>query len=107
MMRIRRLAALALAAGLAWAGAANAAPVELIVPIPAAGPAYSPYRYWTPGVARIYDDIHGPKISVYAPDRHPEIPPSVIILPFRCQGVDPAATLIEVPSAPATSRFRY
>ena len=33
--------------------------------------------------AKAYDDLHGPKIDVYAPDRHPEIPSTTTILNFR------------------------
>jgi len=68
---------------------------------------YSPARYWTPGLARINDYCHGPKISVYAPDRHPEIPPEYQVLSFPCPPVLPAATFIPVPTAPAESRFEY
>ena len=46
-------------------------------------------------------------LSVYAPDRHPEIPPTYTTLRFTHPAVYPAATLIEPPTAPATSRFKY
>ena len=70
-------------------------------------PSYSPLRYWTPGLARLHDDCHGPKLNVYAPDRHPEIPPTVTILKFPCPAALPGATIIEPPTPPPTSRFRY
>src|SRR5205823_3670583 len=68
---------------------------------------YSPLRYWAPAVARVSDNIHGPKIDVYAPDRRPEIPPTFIVLPFAHPAVEPGATIIEPPTPPATSRFKY
>ncbi len=70
-------------------------------------PSYSPLRYWAPAVARVGDNHHGPRLNVYAPDRHPEITPSTIILEFAHPAVPASATLIEPPPAPATSRFRY
>ena len=108
MVRIRRLtfAALALAAALVSPRPANADPLKDNLSY-SAGPSYSPFRYWAPGAARLSDDIHGPKLDVYAPDRHPEIPPTFIVLRFCRQPVDPAATLIEPPTPPAESRFRY
>ena len=70
-------------------------------------PSYSPLRYWAPGVARVGDCIHGPRLNVYAPDRHPEIPPTTVILEYAHPAVPPGATLIEPPKPPATSKFRY
>jgi hypothetical protein len=69
-------------------------------------PFYSPFRYWTPALARAHDYCHGPKINVYAPDRYPEVPADFIILKFPCQAVDPAATIIWPPTAPPTSLAR-
>jgi hypothetical protein len=70
-------------------------------------PTYSPFRYWTPAPARVYDCTCGPKLSVYAPDRHPEIPPTYATLNFKCPPVTPAETIIEAPLAPEDSRARY
>ena len=78
MVPIRRLtlAALALAAGLVTVGAARAGPLaSWLNPCSAPSPSYSPFRYWAPRLARVYDCIHGPRLSVYAPDRHPESRP--------------------------------
>src|SRR5229473_1041618 len=110
MFRIRRLtlAALVLCAGLVPASTATAGPLkDWLCPSDCPTPSYSPFRYWAPRMARVNDDIHGPKLNVYAPDRHPEITPTHTILKFPCPAVEPAATVIEPPSAPATSRFRY
>jgi hypothetical protein len=60
-------------------------------------PSYSPLRYWAPGPARVSDCVHGPRLSSYAPDTHPEIAPTFTVLKFPCQPADPAATLIPVP----------
>jgi hypothetical protein len=60
-------------------------------------PSYSPLRYWAPGPARVSDCVHGPRLSSYAPDTHPDIPPTYTVLKFPCQPADPAATLIPVP----------
>jgi hypothetical protein len=68
---------------------------------------YSPARYWTPGLARLNDYCHGPKISVYAPNRHPEIPVDYTVLTFPCPPVLPGATLIPVPVPPPESKFEY
>jgi hypothetical protein len=67
---------------------------------------YSPFRYWTPALARAYDCCFGPKLSVYAPDRHPEIPPGFKILTYPCPPAAPSATLIPLPEPPASSRVR-
>lgn len=110
MVRVHRLmlATIVLAAGLVSATSANAGPLkDWFLPGDGQAPSYSPFRYWTPRLARVDDAVHGPRLSVYAPDRHPEIPPSCTILKFSRPAVDPAATLIEPPSAPASSRFRY
>jgi hypothetical protein len=107
MVRLRWLAVgtLILAAGLMPATTARAGPVwDWIHGCPP--PDYSPFRYWTPAAARIHDRIHGPKISVYPPDRRPEIPPTFEIIPYKCPATDPASTLIEVPTPPPTSRAR-
>jgi hypothetical protein len=110
MVRVHRLllAAFVLAAGLVSATPANAGPLrDWFHPEDAPSPSYSPFRYWTPRLARVNDAAHGPSLNVYAPDRHPEIPPTYTILKFTRPAIDPAATLIEPPSAPASSRFRY
>ncbi len=110
MMPIRRLmvVGLVLAAGLAMATSASAGPL-----LACFGhrddppPSYSPVRYWAPRVARANDCVHGPRLSVYPPDRHPEIHPDYVIIKYPHPAVDPAATIIEPPTPPAESRFRY
>jgi hypothetical protein len=108
MRRTRRLTltALLVAAGLLSPRPASA---ELLKEwlFPQSGTSYSAFRYWTPGLARHYDDHHGPQLSAYAPDRHPEIPPTYQFLRFPCPAVEPSATIIEPPTPPATSRFKY
>jgi len=110
MFPIRRLtvAALILAAGLVSTGTASAGPLkDWLFPADAPSPSYSPLHYWAPALERVNDKVHGPKLNVYAPDRHPEIPPTFTILTFSHPAADPAATIIEPPTPPATSRFRY
>jgi hypothetical protein len=92
---------------LASAGAASAGPFGWIFPSESQPNSYSPLRYWAPRVERVHDIVHGPKIDVYAPDRHPEIPPTFSNLHFPCPTADPASTLIERAAPPATSKFRY
>jgi hypothetical protein len=110
MVRIRRLltTALVLAAVLCCARTASAGPIlDWLFPDDGPAPTYSLLRYWAPRLGRVNDEVHGPKLSVYAPDRHPEIQPTYTILQFPCQPVLPAATIIEPPTPPATSRFKY
>ncbi|MBI1917476.1 MAG: hypothetical protein HYS12_22480 [Planctomycetes bacterium] len=110
MVWIRRLmvAALVLVAGLVPASTAHGGPLLDCLGIGhCPPPSYSPFRYWAPRLARVNDCIHGPRLSVYAPDRHPEIPPTFVVLPFPCPAADPAATIIERPTPPAESAFRY
>jgi hypothetical protein len=109
MVRIRRLtvAALVLAAVLAPARPARAGQLWDWLCGSCPPPSYSPARLWAPRLARVSDRVHGPKVDVYPPDRHPEVPPDFIILKYPCPAVEPAATLIERPTPPATSRFRY
>jgi hypothetical protein len=108
MLRVRRfvLAALAVAAGLLLPRPASAESLKEWL-FPQSDTSYSAFRYWTPGLARVHDDCHGPRLNPYAPDRHPEITPTYIILKFPCPAVDAAATIIEPPTPPATSRFKY
>jgi hypothetical protein len=65
---------------------------------------YPATRYWAPNVARFNDCVHGPRMDVYAPDRHPEITVGHDILAFP--GAAPAQTLIVPPTPPATSTAR-
>jgi hypothetical protein len=96
-----------LVAGFLLPGAATAGPILEWFGCDCPPPEfYSPYRYWTPGLARLHDKCHGPKTNVYPPDRHPEIPITFTILRFPCPAVDPAATLIEPPTPPAESRSK-
>ena len=103
------LTALVFAAGLLTANSAAAGPLLNWCGLgDNAQPSdYSPFRYWTPALARVHDYFHGPKISVYPPDRHPEIPPTVTILRFSQPAPAPAATLIPPTSPPPESRFHY
>jgi hypothetical protein len=105
MLRIRWLAvALVLVVGLGIANPASAGPLkDWFCHGDCPPPDYSPFRYWVPWVARCFDKKHGPHLSVYAPDRHPEIPPTYAILTFRCPAVPPEATLIPVPTPPNLS----
>jgi hypothetical protein len=109
MVKIQRrmLALIVLVAVGATASTANAGPFGWLFPSESQPNSYSPARYWTPGPAKFSDDIHGPRIDVYAPNRHPEIAPTYSNLKFPCPSADPAATLIERPSPPVTSKFRY
>jgi hypothetical protein len=70
-------------------------------------PSYSPLRYWAPEVLIVPDCIHGSHLSVYAPNRHPEIPASTINLRFRCPPAAPPETFVPVTTPPETSRFKY
>jgi hypothetical protein len=110
MMRMRSLtlAALVLAVGLVTASTASAGPImDWLFPDDGPTPSYSPLRYWAPAVGRVHDNHSGPKLDVYAPDRHPEIAPNYTILKFPCPPVTPEATIIEPPTPPAESRLRY
>lgn len=69
-------------------------------------PSYPPIRYWAPNVARIGDCLHKPHLSVYPPDRHPEVPPTFALIKFRCATAAPGDTLIEVPAAPESSKAK-
>jgi hypothetical protein len=71
-------------------------------------PSYSPVNYWAPSAVHLYADIHGPKVAVRAPETHPDVPPTYVTLTYRrkCPAQDPAATLIPVPTPPATSKAR-
>jgi hypothetical protein len=107
MVQLRPLAvaALVFATGVVLAPTAQAGPLWNWLH-GCARPSYSPIRYWAPAVARTNDEIHGPKISVLPPDRHPEIPPTFEVLPYRCPPVPPALTIIDVPTPPPESRAR-
>jgi hypothetical protein len=109
MVGIRRVVVttIVVAAVLVPAGWASAGPIKDFFCPDCPPPDYSPFRFWAPRGAKAYDDLHGPKIDVYAPDRHPEIPSATTILKFKCPPVEPGATLIEPPTPPATSKFRY
>ena len=108
MVRFGWLFVVGCVAALLTAGPASAGPIlDWFFPDDTPAPAYSPLRYWAPAAGRAYDNHHGPKVSVHAPDRHPEIAPTCTILTFPCPAVAPAATLIRPPTAPPESRFRY
>jgi hypothetical protein len=110
MTRISGLtrAALVFALALAWTSTAKAGPIlSWLFPDDGPTPSYSPLRYWAPAAGRVNDTFHGPKLSVYAPDRHPEIAPKFTTLRFPRPTADPAATIIEPPTPPPSSRFKY
>jgi hypothetical protein len=71
-------------------------------------PSYCPARYWTPGLARMYDCLCGPRLSPWAPDRHPEIPPGVAVLqyPRWHPAPYPGQTIVSTPTPPQDSRTR-
>jgi hypothetical protein len=96
-IRLMALALLAVAVGLV-PGTANAWPLlDRFCYGDCQRPSYSPWRYWAPGPARVSDCVHGPRLSSYAPNTHPETAPTFTVLKFPCQAADPAATLIPVP----------
>lgn len=103
----RTLIWVGLVAALASASSVQAGPFGWIFPSESQPNSYSPLHYWAPAATRLHDYFHGPKIDVYPPDRHPEIPPDYKTLRFPCPAVDPSATLIERQPPPATSKFRY
>ena len=90
MLRIHRrsLSIIVLLAAFATASTANAGPFDWFFPSESQPNSYTPFHYWTPRAERLKDDIHGPRIDVYAPDRHPEITPTYNILRFPRPAVD-------------------
>ena len=75
------------------AGTAAAGPIwDWMCGNPCPPPTYCPARYWAPNMARAYDCLCGPHISVYAPDRHPEVPATVTVFKYRCKPAPPDAT---------------
>jgi hypothetical protein len=107
--RIHRFAvgAVVLAAGMLGNSDANAGPILTWLGFgDDPPPSYSPARFWAPGAARLKDDIHGPRIPVYAPDRHPEIPPTHAILKYPTSIALPKDTINKRPTPPATSEAR-
>jgi hypothetical protein len=104
MLRIYRQAAIAAAMALSFAPACQAGehgdkdcPPQL----------YSPIRYWAPGAARIYDHFYGPRLSVYAPNRHPEVAPTLYVIRYRCPAVPAYDMHVVRQSPPPESKFRY
>ena len=106
-IRSRRLALVVVLLSLATASSANAGPFGWIFPSESQPNSYSPINYDAPRLVRLKAYFHGPKVDVYPPDRHPEIPADYNILRFPCAAADASATLFERPSPPATSKFRY
>lgn len=49
---------------------------------------YSCWHVLTPQLYRAYSCLCGPKVSVYAVDRFPEIPPRYEVIPFPCKAAD-------------------
>src|SRR5581483_10450176 len=80
---------------LASASRASAGPFGSLFPSESQPNSYSPVNYIAPRLVRVDAYFHGPKIDVYPPDRHPEIPPQFSNLRFPCPAADAAATLIE------------
>jgi hypothetical protein len=109
MARMRRLTVVALLlAGVVPANTACAGPIaDWFGCGDCPPPAYSPFRYWAPRLARAYDCVHGPSTPVYASGLHPEITPASYNIKFPCAAAAPADTLIPRPTPPETSRFRY
>jgi hypothetical protein len=111
MLRARqlRLSLLVCAGLLAGVGSASSGPWLASIWHPDAQvPSYCPARYWAPNLAWIYDDLCGPRLSVYAPDRHPEVPPrdTVLQYPRWRPAALPAQTIIPTPTPPPESRAR-
>jgi hypothetical protein len=109
-MRWQKVAVLALGAvlvGARWASADGGEDRPRRKP-PRQIPSYSRLHFWAPGLVWCYEDLCGPRLSVYAPDRHPELPPSYLILRYRRRrpAPPPEATLVEVPTPPPESRAR-
>ena len=69
-------------------------------------PSYSPARFWAPALAKLNDNIHGPRTAVYPPDRHPEIPPTHAILNYPTAIALPRDTINARPTPPASSGAR-
>ena len=106
MVRVRRftVGAIVLATGMIGASAASAGPSLTWLGFgDDPPPSYSPARFWAPGAAKLNDDIHAPRMPVYAPDRHPEIPPTHAILKYPTSIALPKETINQRPTAPATS----
>jgi hypothetical protein len=53
-------------------------------------PSYSKLHYWAPTAYRAGYHFHGTRLSPYAPDRFPDVPPSYRIIQYPCPAVDPA-----------------
>jgi hypothetical protein len=109
MTRIRTLTAvLVVAAGLATAIPARAGVLaDLFGCGDCPRPDYSPIHYWVPRAVKVHDCLHGPRLPVYGPEIHPEVPPGTYTIQFPCPAAAPADTLIPTPMPPASSRFRY
>jgi hypothetical protein len=58
-------------------------------------PSYSPCHYWTPAVVRLYEDHHGPALHPYAPNTHPDIPPTFLFYKYRCPTSSPTEQMRE------------
>jgi hypothetical protein len=69
-------------------------------------PVYSPARFWAPGAAKVHDDLFAPRVGVYPPNRHPEIPPTHDIKRYPTSIALPKETINQRPAAPATSPAR-
>ena len=110
MVRIRRctIVVLVLASGLCPASTASAGPLlDWLGLGDCPPPSYSPCHFWSPAPVRLHDKCQGSGLNVRAPDRHPEIPPTFTILKYPCPAAFSAATIIEPPTPPPESTFKY
>ncbi len=83
---------------LGWTSAAVAGPLDWLFPDDHRCHCYPASRYWLPGLAHCHDNKEGPKLQVYPPNRHPEIPPYCLVLKYPCPSAAPAQTIITPPS---------
>jgi hypothetical protein len=108
MFRKRKLitVAIVVAAGLTSAPRAQAGPILDWLGLGNDAPSsYSPLHFWAPNVTRTADHF-GPRVSIYAPERHPEVPPTTSVQTYPTSVATPAETLIFPPTPPATSTAR-
>ena len=63
---------------------------------------YSPLHYWTPTLYRWKAWHHCPGQYLYAPNFHPDMPPTYQFFRYPCRAVAPAAYYGGPPSNPGT-----
>ncbi len=106
-IRMLKVGVIVFACGLWPASSAHAGPILDWLGLGDNPPSsYSPMRHGQPNVARVNDHIHGPKLNVYSPDRHPEVPPTSAIIRYPSAIASPADTIYERPVPPPTSGAR-